>query len=87
MEATKARARLIVYWPRTDAMIEQFCRVCNQCDKELPSHPGEPMIHLAIPEVAFQFVSADFADCDGRTFLMECSETGKAPNMQLCDNL
>jgi len=69
-EACKARARLVVYWPRIDHDIDVMCQSCEKCVYDRPSNPAEAEIHLPIPTRAFEIISADFAECDGLSFLI-----------------
>ena len=70
IEGIKARARLVVYWPGIDNMIEQKCRSCSECEKDRPSQAAEPQIHLPVPTHYFENISADFAEVDGQPFLV-----------------
>ena len=70
IEGTKARARLVVYWPGIDNMIEQKCKSCRDCEKDRPTQRAEPQIHLSVPTQCFENISADFAEVDGQVFLV-----------------
>ena len=70
IEGTKATARLAVYWPQIDAHLKQFVKGCRSCQFDRPIQPAEPTLHLPKPERAFQYVSADIADMDGKKFLV-----------------
>lgn len=69
-EACKARARLVVYWPRIDNEIDQICQACTKCELDRPSNPKEREIKLPTPSRAFEIISADFAEQNGLSFLI-----------------
>ena len=70
IEGSKARARLIVYWPQIDNDIENSCRSCQECERDRPSNPRQPLKHLPLPRYAFQFISADWFDLNSDKFLV-----------------
>lgn len=70
IELTKARARLIVYWPGMDAQIEQLCKSCEKCIIDRPSQRDEPQKHYETPSRAFEVISADFACVDNVKYLI-----------------
>ena len=78
---TKARARLCIYWPNLNAHVEQVCRDCPDCQYDRLIQPREPEIHLPTPKRAFQYVSADFADVDGKQFLI--STDWRSPQIRI----
>lgn len=67
---TKARARNIVWWPNIDQHIETATSSCVQCQKNLPSHPKEPMSPRPMPTRAFQEIHVDLCDFRGSQFLV-----------------
>ena len=70
IEGSKARARLVVYWPQIDNDVENSCRRCPECEKDRPSHPKQPLKHLPTPNYAFEFISADWFDLHSDKFLV-----------------
>ena len=66
----KVRARLVVYWPRIDSDIDQIYQSCEQCEFDRPTNPNEKELKLPVPTRAFEIISADFADCNGLSFLI-----------------
>ena len=70
IDLTKARARLVVYWPMMDYHIEKKCRACERCSFDRSSQPSEPEIHQEVPSRAFEIISADFATVEGKKFLI-----------------
>jgi len=70
MTQTKERARLAVYWPGIDRDIENVIVACKEWQDDLPSLAKEPMISHAQPEGPFQYLAADFAQLDGRNYLI-----------------
>ena len=59
-----------MYWPNIDAALEQLCRSCPDCELDRPTQPREPQIHLPVPDRAYRYQSADFADIGGLKFLV-----------------
>ena len=70
IEGTKARARLIVFWPGIDNDISNKCRSCPKCEFDRPSNNKEPIKHLPVPEYPFQIISADWFDLNSEKFLV-----------------
>ena len=73
---TKERARLAVYWPAIDRDIETIIGAWKQCQDDLPSLGREPMITHALPERPFQHLAADFAQLEGRNYLIMVDWSG-----------
>ena len=69
IEGSKARARL-VYLLQIDNDIENLRRSCQECEKDRPSNPAQPLEHLPAPNYAFEFISADWFDLNGDKFLV-----------------
>ena len=69
-EKTKERARRVVYWPGMDIAIDNVTRGCSRCQRELPSHPRETMMHHAQAVRPFQVLDMDFADHAGGKYLV-----------------
>ena len=69
IEGTKARDRLIMYWPGMDNDIANKCRSCPKCEFDRPSNIKEPLQHLPVAEYPFQIISADWFDLNGNKFL------------------
>ena len=69
-EKTKERARRVVFWPGMDASIEDVIRGCSRCQRELPSHPRETMLHHEPATRPFQILDMDFADHAGGKYLI-----------------
>lgn len=69
-EKTKERARRVVYWPGMDIAIDNVTRGCSRCQRELPSHPRETMMHHDQAVRPFQVLDMDFADHAGGKYLV-----------------
>ena len=67
---TKERARITVYWPGIDHDIETAITACKECQDDLPSLCKAPMISHALPEQPFQHLAANFAELNGRNYLV-----------------
>ena len=70
IKGSKARARLVVYWPQIDNDIENSCRSYQECEKDRPSNPAQPLKHLPAPNYTFEFISADWFDSKDDKFLV-----------------
>ena len=68
IEGTKARARLLVYWPGIDNDITNTCKSCLKCEFDRTSNVKEPMQHLPVATHAFQIISADWIDLTVKNF-------------------
>ena len=66
IEGSKARARLLVYWPQIDNDIENSSRSCQECKKDRPSNPAQPLKHLPAPNYAFEFISTEWFDLNDK---------------------
>ena len=54
IEGTKAKARLIMYWPGMDNDITNKCRSCSKCKFDRPSNIKEHLQHLPVAEYPFR---------------------------------
>ena len=70
IEGTKARARLIMYWPGIDNDITNKCRSYPKCEFDRPSNIKEPLQYLPVAEYPFQIISADCFDLKRNKFLV-----------------
>ena len=70
IEATKRRARQVVWWPGINSDILNTIRACDACQLLLPSQPKEPMIAEPDPRRPFEDVSVDLFSCSGKDFLV-----------------
>ena len=59
VEATKRRARDVVYWPTMTKDIEYIISSCKPCNSTKPHQTKEPMKSHPIPELPWTQVSAD----------------------------
>ena len=69
-EATKRRARQVVYWPGIDSDIVNVVRACEPCQVLKPSQQQEPLQCDDHPTRPFESVSADFFNVAGKSFLV-----------------
>lgn len=67
---TKARARMIMFWPGMERHIDDVIKQCRACQEAKPSQVREPMMRRRMPERCFQEVHADFCEHRGRQFLV-----------------
>ena len=65
-----ANARQRLFWPGLDASVRQTRAQCRTCNKIAPSQPREPLMSPADPEFPFQQVVTDFADIQGKSYLV-----------------
>ena len=70
VERTKRRARQLLYWPRMNADIENLVSPCEKCCEFMDSQQKEPIFEEEPPKYAFEKVSADFFQCEGKQFLI-----------------
>ena len=70
IEATKRRARGMVYWPGIMNVITNVHRRCDPCQSNLPSTQREPMISEPLPSRIFEDVSADIFSYSGNHYLV-----------------
>lgn len=91
-----ANARQRLFWPGLDASIRQTRSQCRICNTIAPSQPREPLMSPADPEFPFQQVVVDFADIQGKSYMVYADRytgwvevalmsSGKAKNV--CDNM
>ena len=67
---TKKRARLAVYWPGIDRDIEIIMMASKECQDELPSLAKKRMISRALHDRSFQHLALDFAQFNGRDYVI-----------------
>jgi len=48
IEATKARARLIIYWPGIDNDIHNMCKFYKKCEFDRQTNPKEPFTNCKV---------------------------------------
>ena len=70
IEATKRRARGMVYWPGIMSDITNVHRRCDPCQSTLPSIQQEPMLSEPLPSRIFEDVSADIFSYCGNHYLV-----------------
>ena len=70
IERTKARARQTVYLPSINNDITNTVRSCEDCQRELPSLPREPLISHAKPSRPFVVISMDLGTGANPQFLI-----------------
>ena len=75
-----------LFWPGIDRDIETIIEACKQCQDYLPSLGREPMITHALPERPFQHLAADFAQSDGRNYLIMVDCYTDWPSIQLMNH-
>ena len=65
-----ANAKQRLFWPGLGASVRQTRSQCRICNTIAPSQPKEPLMPSADPEFPFQLVAVDFADIQGRHYLV-----------------
>ena len=63
-------AKNTVYWPGTDADIEDFVNRCPACLVTKPNNKRESLLPHTVPDGPWQKVGADYSDFDGKKFLL-----------------
>lgn len=82
IEKSRRRARQAVYWPGINNDVENIVKSCTECQKLLPSHQKEPMIHDMLPKRAFQVVSADYFQHAGKEYIIYTDRFSGWPMVQ-----
>ena len=57
----KARARMVVWWPRLDKSIEEMVSNCPSCQLSRPIPPAAPLHPWSIPQVPWSRLHMDYA--------------------------
>ncbi|XP_045126111.1 uncharacterized protein K02A2.6-like isoform X1 [Portunus trituberculatus] len=70
IEATKRRARQVVWWPGINSDITSCVKACHACQEVLPSQQKEPLISDPLPSRPFEDVSADLFTHAGKDYLI-----------------
>jgi hypothetical protein len=70
VEATKKRARDVVYWPTITKDIEYVISWCKPCNSTRPHQTKEPMKSHPTSEFPWTQVSADIFEWDGLKYLV-----------------
>ena len=83
-EATKRRARQVVYWPGIDSDIVNVVRACESCQVLQPSQQQEPLRCDDYPTRPFESVSADFFNVAGKSFLVVVDRLSGWPVVVSC---
>ncbi|XP_061716634.1 uncharacterized protein K02A2.6-like [Cydia pomonella] len=63
-------SRHYVYWPGIDGDIEAVCRACSACRAVRDAPPHAPLHPWEYPLNPWSRLHADFADCDGKRYLI-----------------
>ena len=83
-EATKRRARQVVYWPGMNSDIVNTVRACEPCQILQPSQQREPLRCDDNPSRPFESVSADFFMTAGKNFLVVVDRLSGWPVVVSC---
>ena len=83
-EATKRRARQVVYWPGIDSDIANVVFACEPCQMLQPSQQQEPLRCDDNPTRPFESVSADFFNVAGKAFLVIADRLSGWPVVVSC---
>ena len=70
IDATKRRARNVVYWPTMTKDIELVVSSCKPCNSTKPHQTKEPMKSHSIPELPWTLVSADIFEWNDSKYLV-----------------
>ena len=65
-----ANARQRLFWPGLGASVKQTRAQCHVCNTIAPSQPKEPLMPSPKPEFPFQLVAIDFANIQGKHYLV-----------------
>lgn len=66
----RRRANATVYWPRMSSTINNYRVHCNDCQRNAPSQPAEPIILSPSPEWPFQQVCMDYFFIGAHAYLV-----------------
>ncbi|CAL9703949.1 unnamed protein product [Knipowitschia caucasica] len=69
-EATKRRARGIVFWPTMTMDIDNEVQACSVCNSTKPHQQKEPLLLHTIPELPWSTVAADIFEWHGQQYLV-----------------
>lgn len=69
-EATKRRARGIVFWPTMTKDIEEEVQACSVCNSTKPHQQKEPLHLHPVPELPWSTVAADIFDWRNQQYLV-----------------
>ena len=70
IDATKRRAREIVYWPSMMLDIDSAVASCQPCNSTKPHQQKEPLLMHPVPDPPWSLVSADIFDWNGLQYLI-----------------
>ena len=85
-DATKRRARDIVYWPSMTLDIDSAIATCQPCNSTKAHQQKEPLLIHPVPDLPWSFVSADIFDWNGMQYLILVdSYSGWFEMNTLCD--
>ncbi|KAL9960046.1 hypothetical protein ACROYT_G033443 [Oculina patagonica] len=70
IDATKRRAREVVYWPSMLLDIDSAVASCQPCNSAKPHQQKEPLLMHPVPDLPWSFVSADIFDWNGLQYLI-----------------
>ena len=86
IERTKGRARQTLFWPNIDNDITNICKCCKQCQKYLPSNQKEPIMHDIPPKRVFQYVSSDYFEYAGKSYLIYVDRYSGYPMVKIFEH-
>ena len=69
-DATKRRAKDIVYWPSMSLDIDSSVALCQPCNSAKPHQQKEPLLIHPVPDLPWSHVSADMFDWNGLQYLL-----------------
>ena len=86
MEKTKARARVVLYWPNMGKDIQHMVAKCPACLRFRKENEKEPLKQHPIPARPWQTVAADIMSFKGRDYILVVDYYSKYPEVALLQN-
>ena len=69
-EASKRRAREVLFWPEMDKDIEKLVKSCSICNQNKPRQPSEPLKPYPAPSRPWQRIGVDIFTFHGKNYLI-----------------
>jgi hypothetical protein len=70
IEASKRRARELMYWPGINNDIERMVKICEFCNNNKKQQQKEPLQPLPDQNRPFQRIGADFYEFEQQQYLI-----------------
>lgn len=82
LNKTKARARLLMYWPGMQKQIEELHAKCSTCCQFAYRQPSEPVISSPAPSFPWERVGIDLCEHSGTSFLVAYDAYSNYPEVE-----